>query len=134
MNIPSFDMKKEKLFWPQRPALIIALALSIPAFYLILTGPDAMYRHAGSFLYAAAGLLMALDIVMHRRVMRHVRSVEMKSALDVVIFFGMLASAWPTDLPWPFIEWVLRLGFCAIVFARIAMLISELMAPRHLLQ
>ncbi|HEY8099469.1 MAG TPA: potassium channel family protein [Burkholderiaceae bacterium] len=127
-------MKKEKLTWPQRPALILALALSIPAFYLILTGPNAIYRHAGSFLYAAAGLLMVLDIVMHRRVMRHVRSVGIRSALDIVILFGMLASAWPTDLPWSFIEWVLRLGFCAMIFSRIAMLISELMAPRHLLQ
>lgn len=127
-------MRKTKLPRLQRPALTLALALSIPAFYLVLTGMNAAYRHAGSLLYASAGVLMAFDMATHWRALRHARALRMESLLNVVILCGMLASAWPTDLPWSADEWILRLGFCTIVFLRIAMLISKWMVPRNLMQ
>jgi voltage-gated potassium channel len=127
-------MKKTKLIFPQRPALILALTLSIPAFYLLLSGPNPVFRHVGSMLYAIAVIFMLLDIFLHKKTMRHSRAMRQESALDIVICLGLLASAWPTMLPWSPAEWELRLGFCALVFLRIAMLLSKLMAPRHLLQ
>ncbi|MGZ3253395.1 MAG: potassium channel family protein, partial [Burkholderiaceae bacterium] len=132
--ITLLKMKKTKLVFPQRPSLIIALAASIPAFYLVLTGPSALYRNAGSVLYVVAAICMMLDLMLNKKAMRHSRALRRELVLDMVILMGLLVSAWPTDLPWSLVEWELRLGFCAIVFLRIAMLMSTLMAPRHLLQ
>lgn len=126
-------MRKAKVSWPKRPALIIALIVSIPAFYLVLAGSGAMYRHVGSALYAAAGMLVAIDLLTQRK-MHHARAAQKEQLLDLVLLAGMFASAWPTGLPWTVLEWMGRLVFCSLVFLRFAMLISAWMAPRHLLQ
>ncbi len=127
-------MKKPNLSGPLRPVLFTALALSIPAFYLVLTGSTSTYRSIGNLLYGVTAILMAIDIGMQRRQPRHTLSLWNAPSLDIVIFWGALASAWPTDPPWPLIEWLLRLGFCVIVFIRLAKLLAKWVAPHHLFQ
>ncbi|HTN65127.1 MAG TPA: potassium channel family protein [Burkholderiaceae bacterium] len=134
MSSGKFHMNLPRSIWPYRPALILALTLSIPAFYLMLTGPSAHYRGAGSLLYAATAMLMAIDIGTHKQKSgRHI-FLWNEYALDVMIFLGALASAWPTAPSWSLIQWLFRLGFCGLVFTRIAILIFKWVAPRHLLQ
>jgi voltage-gated potassium channel len=126
-------MKKQKSFWPQRPALVFALAMSIPAFYLVLTGSSDSYRHAGSLLYLATTLMMAIDLWMNWRILRRTRSIWKETALDVAILIGAFASALPMDASWSLLEWFLRLAFCSIVFLRIGMMAVSLLAPGHIL-
>jgi len=134
MSSGIFHMRIPRSIWPSRAALILALTLSIPAFYLILTGPNAHYRSAGSLLYVATAILMAIDIGIHRRKSGRITFLWNEYSLDVMIFLGALASAWPADPSWSLIQWLLRLGFCGLVFARIAVLVFKWIAPHHLLQ
>lgn len=127
-------MKKTRLSGPLRPVLFAALGLSIPAFYLVLTGPTPMVRSVGSLLYGLIAALMAIDIGMQMRKTGRVRVLWHESSLDIMLFWGALASAWPTDLPWPEFEWLLRLGFCSIVFVRLSTLLAKWLAPHHLFQ
>jgi len=59
-------MKKSRLQRPFRPALFIALVLSIPAFYLLLEDADARLRDSGSLLYALTALLVGIDLWLRR--------------------------------------------------------------------
>ncbi len=126
-------MQKKNFPEPLRPMLLGALVFSIPAFYLILTGPTALYRNAGSMLYCLTALLMAIDIGRRRRI--GPASVRWHATLaDIVILGGALASAWPGDPPWAVLEWILRLGFSGVVFMRLSTLLARLVAPHHLFQ
>ncbi|MBC7514025.1 MAG: ion transporter [Herminiimonas sp.] len=127
-------MKKKNLPEPLRLALVSALVVSIPAFYLMLTGPTATYRHLGSLLYGVTALLMAIDFGMHRR-RAMLTAVRWRPALaDIVILVGAMASAWPSDPPWAVFEWVLRLGFSGVVFVSLSTMLARLVAPHHLFQ
>lgn len=114
--------------------LILALALSIPAFYLILTGPSTYYRSAGSLLYAVTAVVIAIDIAGRKRKFGHTFIQWNAYSLDTMILLGALASSWPTDPHWSLIEWLLRLAFCGVVFTRIALLTFKWVAPHHLFQ
>lgn len=127
-------MKKITLSDPLRPTALIALMISIPAFYLLLSGPEPLYRGAGSLLYGVTALLLTVDIALRFKKAAGRSSVWTRSALDSVILLGALGSAWPTDTPWPLMEWLLRLGFCGLVFVRLAMFFANWVMPRRLLQ
>lgn len=119
---------------PPRPLLFTALALSIPAFYLVLTGASAKSRDAGSLFYGLVALMIGVDLLLHLRKSWSVRGSWAELALDAMLFLGALGSAWPTD---PFasrIEWLLRLAFSGLVLARLTVLLVKWLAPRHLLQ
>lgn len=120
------------LSWPARPVLLAALILSIPAFYLILSGPDSFYRHAGHALYAAVAILLGMNIFARRHTAAPADAHG--ATLDMLILLGALASAWPTDAPWTVSEWIVRLAYCGIVFIRIAMLLAKYILPHRLLQ
>ena len=117
---------------PHRPLLILALALATPAFYLILVGPAPLWRVLGSVLYAAMAACLALDLLRlpHRRQppQRHRLAV-----MDTLLLCGAVASIWPGMPPWSSLEWLLRLGFCAIVFARLVLLLVNWVEQRRLL-
>lgn len=127
-------MKKIRSSRPISFLQALALSLSIPAFYLVLTGPAGGYRIAGSVLYIAVAVMIAADIAMFRSRPRHVPPPWRASLIELIILAGALASAWVTQLPWSVTEWVLRLGFCAIVFAQLTQLVARWLAPHHLLQ
>lgn len=127
-------MKKKNSPDPLRPALLSALIVSIPAFYLMLTGAFLTYRYGGSLLYCLAALLMAVDIGMQRRKNAHLSTGLAWRLTDAVILFGALASAWPSSVPWAVPEWILRLGFSGIVFVRLSTMLARLVAPHHLFQ
>lgn len=113
--------------------LLFALLSSIPAFYLVLTGSNAAYRIEGRALYGMVALGMAVDLwFMARR--RGYSHLLRKSGTDLLILVGALASAWSSGAPWSSAEWALRLGFCAIVFLRIALLVGRWIAPARLIQ
>lgn len=127
-------MKIPSLHGPLRPVLLIALNLSIPAFYLILTTPTLFLHAVGSALYGITALLIVVDIGLQWRYAArgHIRWQE--PFWDIVLFWGALASAWPTALPWSALEWLLRLGFCAIVAIRLSKLLIKWVVPHHLIQ
>jgi voltage-gated potassium channel len=118
----------------QRPLFFAALVASIPAFYLLLSGAGPEWRHAGNLLY---GLMAVLIVVDWRRGRHHAgrgRQRWRNSYLDVLVFVGALASAWPTDPAWPPIEWVLRLCFCGLIFLRLSVITAKHLAPASLMQ
>ncbi|MFC6519904.1 potassium channel family protein [Undibacterium arcticum] len=126
-------MKKLRLSWPERPMLLIALILSIPAFYLVLTGAQPSYRSAGHWLYGVVATMMSVDILVTCN--RGQRGwVGDLSKVDLLVLLGALASTWPTESPWSNIEWLLRLGYCGVVFIRLATLLAKYVAPHRLLQ
>lgn len=117
-------MKIPTLFRSVRPMLLGALILSIPAFYLVLSGPNAYYRHAGHWLYGLLALMLAFDI-MARRKDEKPMPARHGIDVDILIFVGALGSAWPTETPWTVVEWFLRLGLCALVFIRFSLLLAK---------
>ena len=117
---------------PLSPVLFIALAITIPAFYLVLSGPGPQERRIGSLLYTAAALLVALAIALRRA--GPARGRWQAAAWDILLACGALASAWPGVPPWSLLEWLLRLGFCGIVFMRLSELLAKWVGPHHLLQ
>ena len=119
---------------PPSLVLLIALALTIPAFYLALSGPALLERRIGSLLYGAAALLTGLDIALLQRKARPARGRWQDSAWDIALFCGALACAWPSEPPWSALEWLLRLGFCGVVFMRLSALLAKWVGPHHVLQ
>ena len=119
---------------PLSPILFIALVLTIPAFYLALSGPVLQERRIGSLLYGAAALLVALDVALLQRKAQSARGRWQESAWDILLFCGALACAWPSEPPWSPVEWLLRLGFCGIVFMRLSELLAKWVGPHHVLQ
>jgi voltage-gated potassium channel len=122
-----------KLFWPAKSLLLSALILSIPAFYLVLTGPQPSYRNAGHWLYGAVAAMVAADMFFTRRKGKP-DWISRVSKADIFILIGALASAWPAASPWTAIEWLLRLAYCGVVFIRLASLLAQHIAPHRLLQ
>jgi len=124
-KLPTFDRL--------RPLLFLALGLSIPAFYLVMTGPTTPYRGAGSLLYVVLAVLIAVDIGVRIRRSDSASSVWREYSLDGVICCGALASAWPTDPSWSGIEWLLRSAVCTLIFLRLSMLGLNWIGRRHLI-
>lgn len=127
-------MKLTRFYGPPGPILFVALALSIPAFYLVLTGPAPAWRASGSLLYGLMALLVAVDLGLRRKPAGRPHLHWLTSSLDLLIFCGAAASAWPTDPDWSMIEWLLRLGYCGIVFIRLSMLTAKRLVPANLVQ
>lgn len=117
-----------------RPLLLFALGLTIPAFYLVLTVSGSHYDNVGRILYALAALLIALELSFQRGHFQLSWRYWSKHGLDLMIIFGALLSAWQVDSSWSQSEWLLRLAYCALIFARIVMLLAHLIAPNRLLQ
>lgn len=115
-----------------RPLFFTALVISIPAFYLLLSGADPGWRHAGSLLYGLMAVLIVADWRLGLRHPGRTRVHRRASHLDLLILLGALASAWPTDPAWPEIEWVLRLGFCGLVFLRLSTITAKHLVPASL--
>jgi len=123
-------MKKSKLAWPQRPRMLVALLLSIPAFYLILAGMDPLSRNAGRGLYVLAAALIGADLLQQAQMQRQRDGLTI---LDWFIFCGTVCSVWPGAIPWSTLEWSLRISYCGIVFLRLMMFSARRIAASHLL-
>jgi voltage-gated potassium channel len=78
--------------------------------------------------------MIAIEVVLHARKTGRPTSLWNESALNILIVIGAIASTWPTAQPWSPSEWLLRLGLCSIVFARLSMLAANWIASRKLLQ
>ena len=119
-----------------RPSLFFALGLATPAFYLVLAGPDPLYRALGSLLYAAVAAGLALHLFRSRRLRKSQRDPRHQriALIDLVLLGGALFSIWPSSPPWTTAEWVLRLGFSGVVFARLVMLMLTWVERRRLFQ
>lgn len=119
--------------WSRNNPILLtsALIMVIPAFYLVLTGPSAGYRHAGSALYGVAALLLGVHL---HGLDRAGRRFDGPYALDLAILLGALASAWPTEPAWTAIEWLGRLSYCGAVFIRLVMVASRYVMAHSVLQ
>ncbi len=116
------------------PLLPVALLISIPAFYLVLNGDLSPYRDTGRWLYAVVALLIFLELCTRYRKKPWVPKFKRLAAIDLLIFFGAVASAVTYAPSWNFIEWLLRLTYCVIVFLRLSTLLARYVAPHRLLQ
>jgi voltage-gated potassium channel len=81
-------------------------------------------------MYAVVAIMLSIDLFRTNRRGRP----EKISPVDVFILLGALFSAWPSEMPWPVIEWLLRLAYCVLVFLRMATLLAKYVAPHRLLQ
>ncbi len=120
-----------------RPWLLAALLLSIPAFYLVLTVPESLYRDTGRILYVLVAVFLFGDFA--REMKRHGRFLTVWRTLptyllEILIVIGALMSAWQANSDWSETEWLLRLGFCGIIFMRLSILLSRFVAPNRLSQ
>jgi voltage-gated potassium channel len=116
-----------------QPTLWTGLILSIPAFYLILSGPDSFYRLAGQILYTIVAILLGAHLFPLQGADTSHRVHKWRFA-DIAILIGTIASVWPSEPPWTSFEWVLRLAYCGVVFIRLATLVAKYIAPNRLLQ
>lgn len=124
---------------PRRLLLLCALVVSIPAFYLVLAGPNALHRTFGRLLYGLMAGLAAADIAMLASAHRLVQGTRWKAmTLDLVLVAGAIASASASISssapPWSHTEWLLRLGFTTLVFMRLSQLLLRWLRRGHMLQ
>lgn len=113
--------------------LLVALILSIPAFYLVLIEIQHSYHFAGNWLYSVVAALLAVDIFI-KRDRKNPGSVDGIFIIDFFIFLGVLASIWPVEGPWNSAGWLWRLALCCIVFFRLATLLANYIVPNSLPQ
>jgi voltage-gated potassium channel len=119
-------------FWLAQPLSFFALALSIPAFYLELTGPGYVYQNSGRLLYAVMAIILFVDLVSRLRKCAPGLGTWRKYAFDILIFLGALVSAWRVGGNWSSIEWMMRLAYCGIVFVRLSMVLVKWIVPSRL--
>jgi len=117
-----------------RPLLLLALLLSIPAFYMVLNKDVLPYRDTGRWLYVAVALLIAMELWdLYRKKRPDVRHRHLLT-VDLLIIAGAIASAWSYESSWHFTEWLFRLAYCIVVFLRLSVLLARYVRPHKLLQ
>jgi voltage-gated potassium channel len=117
-----------------RPLLLVALCLSIPAFYLVLNSDLVPYRATGRWLYAVVALLLSAELWIRYQGRLPAARHRRLAALDLLIFCGAIASALVYAPSWHGVEWVLRLIYCVLVFLRLASLVANYVTPHRLVQ
>lgn len=117
-----------------RPLLLLALLLSIPAFYMVLNNDVSPYRDSGRWLYVVVALLIAVELWRLYRKKRPDARHRHLLAVDLLIIAGAIASAWSYESSWHFTEWLFRLGYCIVVFLRLSVLLARYVRPHKLLQ
>lgn len=132
---PYAPLKSANLIsWLSRPFLLFGLLLSIPAFYLLLAQESGEVRMIGHLLYGLVALILLIDTVWQWHLHRRHQTKHGKLILDVIIMFGCIVSVVPTETQWSILEWLFRLGLCAVILLRIATLVLQHMQPSHLMQ
>lgn len=126
------DSRRTGAFAGMRPLLLCALFLTIPAFYMALNAPDMPYPKAGAWLYGLASVLLIIDL-WQRRIGGRCARMDAETGADFLILAGSIAGAFASGSPWSYVEWVLRLVYCTIVFLRIAMLAGRYVRPTRLM-
>lgn len=116
-----------------RHLLLLALLLSIPAFYLALTAIDSGYRNLGRILYCLVAAILWWDLSAQlKRSGRRLWHVWPSYGLEIVIGLGAVISALRADADWTDLEWLLRLSLCTIIFLRLSFLLSKYVRPNRL--
>ncbi|MEB0138328.1 MULTISPECIES: potassium channel family protein [unclassified Undibacterium] len=129
-----YPLTQQFLSYLSRPLLLLGLLISIPAFYLLLDGADALLQVTGRLAYVVVALMMGVDTFWQWHRNKRQRRQSGKMALDVLIIIGCLVSAWPTVTVWGTVEWLLRLALCGAILLRIATLVLQHMKPSYLVQ
>lgn len=88
----------------------------------------------GHLLYGLVALILLIDTVWQWHLHRRHQTKHGKLILDVIIMFGCIVSVVPTETQWSILEWLFRLGLCAVILLRIATLVLQHMQPSHLMQ
>lgn len=118
-----------------RSWLLLALLLSIPAFYLALTALGTNNRNWGRVLYFVVAAIIFWDLSEQtKKGGRRFAGWRTWPAysLEILIGLGAALSAWRVDDPWSQTEWLLRLGLVAAIFLRLSLLMSTFVAPHRL--
>lgn len=120
--------------WLSRPLLLLGLMITIPGFYLELAGDSDLFRAAGRACYGVAAILIVTDAMLQWRRNRWSSRRHGKLMLDMGIAAGCVISLLAPAQSWSTAEWIMRLGLCAAIVLRFAMLILQHMRPSHLVQ
>jgi voltage-gated potassium channel len=114
-----------RLYW----VLIVAVLLTIPAFYLEAIGPQLQARRVGWLLYllAAIGFTVYMGRLLH--LCKHRREFLRRHWLDSAILLGIVAGLFGTFGNWSALEWVLRLALTGLIALRLALLSKGLLSP-----
>lgn len=124
-------MKRITLSWSGQTVLLSLLTLTIPAFYLSLTGTNLQYRDMGRAIYAIDAILLGTTL-WYRTTGR--RQHDLGGAMDAAIFVGTCIWVLPLASPWSTVQWIFRMGYCALVFTRLTMISARYVTPNRLLQ
>ncbi len=126
-------MRSRKSMLMSRQLLLVALLLSIPAFYLALTALDSGFRNVGRVLYALVALILVWDLSVQLKTDgRKLWHVWPAYGLEIIISIGALLSAARGDARWSEAEWLLRLSLCTVIFLRLSFLLSKFVRPNRL--
>lgn len=126
-------MRSRKSTLISRHLLLVALLLSIPAFYLALTALDSGLFNAGRALYALVALILIWDLTIQLKAAgRRLWHVWPTYALELLIILGALLSAFRGDAKWSEPEWLLRLLLCTTIFLRLSFLLGKFVRPNRL--
>lgn len=117
-----------------RPVLFLGLLVSIPAFYLLLSGDAPEWRELGDVFYLATALLVAVDVLRRLRRMPHAHRLRRDLLVDGCIVVLAAVSAWPDWARWVGVAWTGRVVLCALVFSRLVQLAWHWVGPNHLFQ
>jgi len=126
-------MIRQTLARVAQPLLLVALFLSIPAFYLQLTGDSDFLRRLGSQMYGAVAVLVALDLLLRWNTAPQPRMMR-DFSFDLLICLGAAFSAWPAGDHWCTLEWALRAAVSGVVFLRLTQVLVGWLGPHHLFQ
>jgi voltage-gated potassium channel len=107
----------------QNASSFFGLFLTVPAFYTLLTSRSPEQDVLAHILFLMAAIFIGLSLVWRSLAHRH-RAKDRETIgifwLDVLIIFACVASTFSSSHEWSTEEWVLRLGLCAAVVARMA--------------
>ena len=117
----------------QQPWLLILLATTIPAFYLVLAGTEPWHWLLGRTLYAASGVGLGALLLLGWRGRASARVFLRANWLDLLIAGGILASSAGGPAAWTHREWVLRLTLVALIACRLGFGFFARFAPVRVL-
>ena len=128
---PAWLLPPKKVSPTQHGLRLVALLLATPAFYLVFTPATPHWQWLGQGLYALQALLWWCLLQPHRWPHANLRWWR-SYGLEWTLMIGALLSILPPSQQSNEVEWILRLGYSALVFARLLLDLRFLLATHRI--
>ena len=109
--------------------IVVAVLLTIPAFYLESGGPVLLHWRAGALLYGLSSVSLLSVLVSLMRLSTDRFQFVRRHVLDLLIALGGLISLTGSFGDWNESEWMLRLLLVVITFLRLLLLAKRFFSP-----